>query len=327
MHAIEIASALNVFATTKINPDNVKLLHANPQEAKTIANLLVFLEQRSLLRDNIYSAIADGARHVSPLYDILLLLARDTKVLVVEVISVILRNADYIPEIKDKILSMSMVERATLNQDKFNSIIREVMDDTKISDRENEKKRQSQARLARSANVCALEDVKGFHGATQYLNGHIFSIQGRVDKSESIEHIKKVFIKLLHEGLNNKDVQLLDAMCNVFNFINRGEHKVIVNSHKNIRCDSLFSKANTTAWAEMMKVLRDQTYQLLMATVDNEPDIHKKIALLSGMNTKAIFAEHRTNSFFNRFHETITVKEINMKIATLKAQISLGLSR
>jgi hypothetical protein len=125
--------------------------------------------------------------------------------------------------------------------------------------------------------------------------------------------------------MNSKEERILQAMCDLFNYINRGEHKIRINTHKNRRYDSLFSKNNTNAWTDMMKVIRDQAYQLLMELVDKEPDTNKKIALLEKMSNQAIFIEHRTNSFFNRFHDTKTVNAINQKIASLISPVEPAL--
>ena len=323
-HADEIARAINILTTNRTH-GYYMMLHSNPRQATVIAKLVTILHNKDLINIDVRAAIVNNARHLMDLFNIVVMLQRLSTMLNVKTLYVIIDNADFIPQIHDKLMGMPVVEFNVLNLVGLNKLIDEIKSEKGKKELEKVQQREKKLEIEPIAAVSPLAEIQGIHGAMHYLDDNIFLLKTSINKHVAINHIKKVYVQLLQHGMNSKEERILQAMCDLFSYINRGEHKIRINTHKNRRYDSLFSKNNTNAWTDMMKVIRDQAYQLLMELVDKEPDTNKKIALLEKMSAQAIFVEHRTNSFFNRFHDTKTVNAINQKIASLISPVEPAL--
>jgi hypothetical protein len=323
-----ISCALNILMTNRVYATYYSYLHSNPREATVIANLVSYLETKSMMNQIIQAAIVNNARNISPLFNIVVFLSRMSCMLNLKTLYVIFDNNEYIPDIALKLTDMSAGDLTSLNYVTFNKLIEDIKEEKRKIELEKEKMKQNEAGLISRVEISPLEEIRDCERAYNYLKENIFNKKEKLDKQISIDLIKKVFLQLLQFGLNgDKKESVLKDMSSLFYLITVDYNKAMVNIHNNSRYDTFFGKTNTTAWTEMMKVIRDQAYQLLTVVVENESDSNNKIALLEEMKEKAIFAEHRTNSFFNRFHETTTVKEINKKIEALRAPVLHSLNK
>ncbi len=160
--------------------------------------------------------------------------------------------------------------------------------------------------------------------AYKRLNDEIFQLNLKPvyeDKESLLAIVKDTFSKL-----ND-----LDAVCNLYDYIADPERKDFINIHKHPIYDSIFSKGNTSSWQELIHVIREHAFSLLMSKIgqghissvamlnntdlilsDNLSDTNIKD--LNKYKVRSVFSDPRANSFVLRWFNTDTVKAIDKLI-------------
>jgi hypothetical protein len=174
-----------------------------------------------------------------------------------------------------------------------------------------------------------ISDISDINSAKNYLSQRIFSLVNvnYDDKSTYVSTVESAFRQLIDyykvQPLNQKfsATEIINQLCDLYDYINLPENKDKINIHKNPNLDNKLGIINTSSWQKMVGVIREMSLTILFEEAEKLQPA-SRADYLQDYCYRYLFKEHRSNRFFRK-KESITksVEKINQKMAEYRSAL------